>query len=125
MYVIQEFRHRTPKDLVEWLACGDFYFILGHIHQTLRDWDVRRLYDLINCLTSFRGFPQHRELRCPIFTQDKFEYIRACHDITIPTLKFELSEDVFAADSLSNIHGITSNGVAMSMLDFISVRYCF
>jgi hypothetical protein len=124
MYVIQDYRKLTPKDLVEWLACGDFYFILGHIHQTLRDWDVRHLYDLISRLTSFRGFPQHRELCCPIFTQDKFAYIRACHDITIPTLKFELSEDVCVADSLSDFHGITSHGVAMSVLDFISVRYC-
>ena len=125
----QELRnhHLNPRDFVEWLAQGDVYVILGHIHQALQDWNVTELYDLVYGLTSYRGFPQHRELRCPIFTQNKFDYIRACHDITIPTLKIDLqqvpNEYKLTLEDLSNLRGINSRDVEMSALQFMEVSH--
>jgi uncharacterized membrane protein len=78
---------------MRWLLAADFYFILGHIHQSVVGWNVEELYSRLTALFNSRGFPMGRQLQCPVFVQDKFQYILACNDITILTLKLKMHSD--------------------------------
>jgi hypothetical protein len=80
----------TPSDLFRWLWDEDYYFIIGHVHQGLDNMNVHELWDKLSWLASREGFPGGLQLRCPVFTQDKFVYITACREITLPTLKIVL-----------------------------------
>jgi hypothetical protein len=85
---------------------------------------VRELYDLIYSLTSYKGFPQSMKLRCPIFTQDKFDYVRACSHITIPTFRFDMQlslDTLKSVDALRDIRGSDARDVESSMFDFLMV----
>ena len=91
----------TPSDLFRWLWDGDYYFIIGHVHQGLDNMNVHELWDKLSWLASREGFPGGLQLRCPVFTQDKFVYITACREITLPTLKIVFDEYGDAADDVA------------------------
>lgn len=80
----------TQAIFLKWLRDADIYVIICHIHQgfawePLR-WDPVDFYEkLYDHLKDRLGFPSGESLRCPIFTQNKVEYIAALADMVNPT----------------------------------------
>ncbi len=102
----------SPEDLVDWLLGGHIHFVITHVHQGLvvkelgdYGWNMVDLYAQINRLKLHNGFPSHNNLGCPVFTQDKYEYIRACPEVCIPTIRIELIDydQEYKKDYTSNI----------------------
>lgn len=81
----------TEKEFVDWLLASTVHFIIAHPHQgygfgnwdkqgkTIK-WDLTVLYRELERLSDHKGFPRLSKLRCPIFTQDKFEYLRVLQE---------------------------------------------
>ena len=69
----------NPKDLVDLLMNSDVHFIITHIHQGLEQlgWDMVELYNEVQRFRYHIGYPNRIHLRCPIRTQDKFDYFSA------------------------------------------------
>ena len=84
-----------PKDFVDWLLGSHVHFILSHVHQGLErlQWNLEELLEQLKRLKYHKGFPTGEKLECPIFTQDKYEYIRAIPSLTNETLKVELTDE--------------------------------
>jgi hypothetical protein len=63
-----------PSDLVNWLLSSHVHFILTHPHQGLEGlrWNIDLLYREMQRLEFHPGFPSGTQLKCPIFTQNKF-----------------------------------------------------
>lgn len=82
----------TPSDLVEWLLSSHIHFIPCHPHQGASglNWDVVDLYNQLKRLEDHPGFPNKGYLTCPIFTQNKIEYLHAVPQFTNPTLQIKL-----------------------------------
>lgn len=81
----------TEKQFVDWLLASTIHFIIAHPHQGYGfgcwnaqgksiDWDISVLYKELDRLRDHKGFPRLNKLKCPIFTQDKFEYLRILLD---------------------------------------------
>jgi hypothetical protein len=84
----------TPKHFVDWLLESHVHFILSHVHQGLErlQWNLVDLMEELKRLRYHKGFPNGHNLECPIFTQDKYEYLRSVPSITNPTLRIEITE---------------------------------
>ena len=83
----------SPAQLVEWLLSCDVHFIIAHVHQGLEplNWNMLELQEQLSRLFFHNGFPNNLQLKCPIFTQDKYEYLSAVKQITNNTLKIEFT----------------------------------
>jgi hypothetical protein len=89
----------TPAQVVDSCASSDMYIILSHPHQA---WqldsryavqNVMELYSEFQRLHNCNGFPSGVNLRCPIWTQDKHDYISCVPDLFLPTLRIDLKEE--------------------------------
>lgn len=74
-------------EIVDWLLESDIHFILNHVHQGITAIDCRAVNVNLQRLYHHPGFPNGEQLSCPIFQQDKFNYIRSIPLLTIPTLQ--------------------------------------
>lgn len=83
------------NDLVNWLLSSHFHFVICHPHQGLEDrkWYMNDLYSQLERLYYHPGFPHGEQLFCPIFTQNKIQYIRAMEPagLCIPTFECNLT----------------------------------
>jgi len=91
------------KEFVDWLIepdVVDMHFIIGHIHQGIilcgnssMDWKMEELYNEILRLRDHNGFPTGDQLLCPMFTQDKFQYLGPLLDVGFvnPSLRIPLT----------------------------------
>ena len=79
--------------LIDWLLEADIHFILNHIHQGMTDVDCRGVNGNLHRLYHHPGFPNGENLACPIFQQDKFNYIRSIPLESIPTLRIEIQQE--------------------------------
>ena len=88
----------SPKELVDWLLDCDVHFIITHIHQGLEDmhWRMNELYEEVQRLHKHAGYPNGQHLRCPIWTQDKYDYLVAlsAENKCNPTVRIELVENM-------------------------------
>jgi hypothetical protein len=86
----------TEAMLVDWLLAGDIHIIACHPHQGTNgfNWDVTVLYAELARLDGHIGFPRGAQCKCPIFSQDKYEYLSAVPSYTNPTLKIPLTESI-------------------------------
>lgn len=86
----------TPTDLVNRLLDSDVHFILSHIHQALigrnLGWCIDDLLSNLERLKYHKGFPSGEQLSCPVFTQDKYDYITRIAGYSIPTMKVPIKE---------------------------------
>lgn len=85
------------QQFISWLVSGDVYFILSHPGQGISvtlGWDLGSLGDdLVAGLRGHLGFPAGDSLRCPVFTQDKYNYLDACRTICLPSLRIARTQD--------------------------------
>ena len=86
------------QEVFDELQRGDIYFILGHMHQGNPQWSAVLVQELLLTLRGRVGWPEEKHLTCPVLTQDKFEYIKKCHVITLPTLKIDFANADFIDD---------------------------
>jgi len=86
----KEFNNKSAKELISWLLCSDVHFILTHPIQAMSNWNCDDLFPLLEQLRDHPGWPSGDQLSCPIFTQDKYEYLSALPTLTNPTLKVML-----------------------------------
>ena len=81
----------TPTQLVDKLLESDVHFILSHIHQSILDrhigWCMDDVLTNLERLKYHAGFPSGEQLSCPVFTQDKYDYISRISGYSIPTMK--------------------------------------
>ena len=98
--------HYTIKYIVTWLLGGSVHFITGHIHQGLQlaildstnpngsCFTMKIIIGELQRLKYHRGFPFGSFLRCPVFLQDKFEYLSVLQKCGMcnPTLKVNRSD---------------------------------
>ena len=66
-----------PEQMITWLLESDIHVILCHVHQSNGDWNIQEIMHNLDRLKNHTGFPSGDSLRCPAFTQDKYEYIAA------------------------------------------------
>jgi hypothetical protein len=96
----------SEEELFSQFLEADVYIILGHIHQGNPQWSAVTVKDLFCSLHGHIGWPEFKYLKCPVLTQDKHEYIKRCHMITIPTLRLDFCNDqtdeIFAFTSAHN-----------------------
>lgn len=88
----------SEQDLFAELLKGDIYFILGHIHQGNPQWSALLIQEYLLTLRGRIGWPEGKHLTCPVLTQDKHQYIKSCHMITLPTLKIDFAKADFIDD---------------------------
>ena len=71
----------SEQELFHRLNEADVYVILGHIHQGNPQWSAVVIQELLTELKATRkvGWPERKHLTCPVFTQDKYQYIHKCH----------------------------------------------
>lgn len=67
----------TAKALVDWLLGSHIHFVISHPNQGWHTTatSVEELYDEFSRLKYHPGFPMGVQLKCPIFTQDKWKYL--------------------------------------------------
>ena len=79
---------------VDWILTSHIHFIIGHPHQSTQSlaWPVSDLYQALQSRLCFHpGFPRLKQLHCPIFTQNKFDYyVDLPNGIMMPTFKIPL-----------------------------------
>lgn len=94
----------TEEDFVNWLLDSDIHLIHTHIHQgiDMLNFDMNELKKQLRRLSHHPGFPNGIYLTCPVFTQDKYNYLKilmengSCN----PTLKIDFNrshnyDDIF------------------------------
>jgi len=122
----------SPFDFVAWVMEADFHFILTHLHQGIPQWNVEDVLRAIVPLKRHPGFPCGIKLFCPVFTQNKFKYLRSLPShMHTPTLSFDFKQvhsrrNYKVLDSFLNAHN-EGNGWIVK-LPFVTnregIRFC-
>ena len=95
--------HYSIKEIVDWLQAATVHFITGHVHQGLQlaildsklntagRFTMTSILSELQRLKFHRGFPYGNFLQCPVFLQDKYEYLAILkkHGMCNPTLKID------------------------------------
>jgi hypothetical protein len=105
-----------PSDLVDWFLNSHVHFILAHIHQGISQkyWCMDELRCELIRLKFHNGFPNGDELQCPIFTQNKYKYLKAIEEFANPTLAIVLKENY----DYSSIHDEVKR-LVLILLEFL------
>lgn len=90
----------NPKALIDWLLRSHAHFILSHFHQGTSSqnvpqmgWNMEQLQHEVQRLSQHNGFPSGEGVNCPIFTQNKGDYLSAVPDFVNPSLLVPLVQD--------------------------------
>ena len=71
------------------------------------NWGINSILAEFQRLKDHQGFPNGDQIDCPIFTQDKWNYIQALNDatdgITMPIHKIPISPDMDMAEMRDNV----------------------
>ena len=87
----------TLPQFVDWFMNCHIHFIIAHPHQGTESfgWKIDNIYSELNRLRHHVGFPSMEQWGCPIFTQDKWNYIKALPaEMKMPTFKIPLSSSM-------------------------------
>lgn len=83
----------TEAGFAEWLLASDVHFILSHPHQgegiRALGWHMTILDVNLQRLKYHKGFPTGIELTCPVFLQNKYEYLKSLGAAANPTLRID------------------------------------
>jgi len=77
------------------------YLLLCHIHQGFMHWrasmeDLKAQYKRL--AAHGHGLPREGQVNCPVFTQDKFDYLKVTPEFVNPTLKVPVSESLSVSE---------------------------
>jgi len=85
-----------PNQFVEWFLHAHIHGIIAHSHQSLFThnlmWNMSEALAQFQRLRYHAGFPTGDQLRCPVFTQDKIDYIRCLGELAITTITVPVVE---------------------------------
>lgn len=92
-----------PAEMINWFEDSDLHFFICHPHQGYKGtgfkWHLRNFYKKeIMRLHDHPGFPSQISLSCPIFTQDKFEYINVIPEMVLSTIRVGIKKDLTGHD---------------------------
>ena len=76
--------------MIDWLCDSDVHFFLTHPIQAMQFWHCCDVFKELERLRDHPGCPSSHELKCPVFTQDKYLYLESLPQITNPTLRIPL-----------------------------------
>ena len=82
--------YRSAKSIIFFgYNCPLCFCFSGHYNESPdgSDWNLTDVVQQIQRLKNHRGFPTAQFLQCPVFLQDKFDYLRCVPEISLPTLK--------------------------------------
>ena len=89
----------TPEDLVNWLLDCDVHFITAHVHQgkSLNNcgqlgWNMVELETQLQRLYYHPGFPNGIQLSCPVFLQNKGDYLLNVSQCCNPTFLYYFTD---------------------------------
>lgn len=94
----------SEEDFVDWLAACDCHFIIAHPHQGIifhMNWNATDLERELLRLYDHPGFPTGESLKCPVFLQNKFEYLKHLDSYRNPTLRIPLSQEYFDTEQFA------------------------
>jgi hypothetical protein len=98
---VDEIKHWTPAALVAWLLNCDIHLVICHPHQGMKQTlSTTALYAEMSKLYHHIGFPSGEFLRCPIWSQNKIEYLHAVPAITNPTLRIWLDQNCLKSQEI-------------------------
>ena len=103
-----------PKDLVDWSMKAHIHIHSAHSNQGLRShgvsWSMDDLLYQLKRLKFHVGFPSGDQLKCPIFTQEKYAYIKALGDMANNTHVVHLTKSgAYEPDIISSIQRYINN----------------
>lgn len=85
-----------PHQFVEWFLHSHVHVIIAHSHQSLFNhnlmWNMSEALAQFQRLRYHAGFPTGNQLRCPVFTQDKIDYIRCLGELAVTTITIPVTE---------------------------------
>ena len=106
--------HFSMEEVIDWLLESHIHFVSAHMHQGIslenltsqgKSWDLQFYHQQMNRLKYHHGFPTGSFLDCPVFLQDKYEYLRHLNngEYCNPTFKFDRTDTdtLFNAQILS------------------------
>jgi len=98
------------KDLIDWLIGSHVHFILAYIHEGTvshgLNWDMSIVEEQLIRLKYHVGFPNGEKLCCPVFTQNKINYLDCLGDFANKTLMVRLTfNGQFDRDIIKMIKG--------------------
>jgi len=102
----------SPTQLMDWLLEAHVHFITAHAHQGLRshalEWCMQDYVKQLQRLQFHVGFPSGDQVSCPVFTQDKYQYIRYLGDMVNNTYVVQLTQDgEYDNETLEEIRRLT------------------
>jgi len=89
--------HLSIRDVINWLLSSHIHICSAHLHQGIQreilasqgfNWDMKNIRSEIQRLKYHPGFPCGESLQCPVFLQDKFDYIKLLENCVNPTFKY-------------------------------------
>ena len=95
--------HVSLEEVVEWLLRSHIHFISAHMHQGIslenltsqgKSWDLQLYQQQLNRLKFHPGLTMGDFLDCPVFLQDKYEYLTHLNfgEYCNPTFKFDRTD---------------------------------
>jgi hypothetical protein len=118
-------QHLTINEIVDWMLKGHIHFIITHPHQGMESTSglsVKEIYDEFSRLKYHPGFPSGSKLDCPIFTQDKWNYLRHVPSI-LPTCKILIDEPKEGADIVSSNIDEPKEGADIVSSNNVEIRF--
>ena len=84
----------TFSQVIDWLLGSHIHFVITHPHQGLHNCglSISEIYEEVGRLTYHLGFPSAEKLQCPIFSQNKWEYLQHLPSV-LPTHRIILREE--------------------------------
>jgi hypothetical protein len=89
-------KHLSFGVVVEWLLGSHIHFLITHPHQGLESsgLSISEIYNEVQRLKYHPGFPSLEKIECPIFCQDKWEYLQHLPGaMIVPTHRIPLLEE--------------------------------
>ena len=87
----------SPVELIDWLLESHIHFITAHAHQGLRShavaWNMKIYMQQLQRLQFHVGFPSNNQVSCPVFTQDKYQYLKHLGDMANNTFVAPITSD--------------------------------
>lgn len=94
------------EDLFKCVREFDIHMFLSHIHQaidmrtkTFKEWNIPKILYHFDLLELHNGFPFGEKLKCPVFTQDKFEQISLVPELFLPSHRVNMNTFTGLLDS--------------------------
>jgi hypothetical protein len=124
-------KHYSIKSIVDWAIAGHMHLISCHVHQGIQlqiinsrvpgknSFNLESMMGQLQRLQYHSGFPTGDKLKCPVFLQDKYEYLAVLQkqNWCNPTLKV-VRPDLGSLDSDQEQHNQVFDEASINRINF-------